>query len=138
MKKIILILIFVFAFFLLFFSAKPDSVTTDEGIHLFAGYTYITKGDFRLDSEHPPLLKEIGAAPLLFIRGIKAPLDGLWEKAGNFYYDSWQEARALAENFLFAVGNNTDKLVFWGRFPFIILTLLLGLVTYYWSKKIYG
>lgn len=137
-SKLILGLIFLFALALMIFSAKTDSITTDEGIHLLAGYTYIMKGDFRLDSEHPPLLKEIAAVSSLFIHNIKVPLDGLWDKAGEFYYDSWQETRALAENFLFAIGNDANKLVFWGRLPFIILTLILGFVTFRWSRKLYG
>lgn len=136
--KLILIVLFLFTFLTLISAAKQDSATTDEGIHLFAGYTYLTRNDFRLDTEHPPLLKEIAAVPLLFFRNIQLPIDGLWDKAGNFYYDSWQETRTLSENFLFSLGNNADKLIFWGRVPFILLTLLLGLATYYWSKKLYG
>lgn len=130
--------ILVFTFVLLAVVSKKDSQTTDEGIHLFAGYTYLTKNDFRLDPEHPPFLKEIAALPLLFISNLNAPIDGLWEKAGNFYYDSWEEARSMSESFLYSVGNNADKLLFWGRFPFVILTLLLGLFTYFWANRLYG
>ncbi len=139
--KVILIVLFLFTFLIMISAAKQNSSTTDESIHLFAGYTYITRNgphSFRLDPEHPPFLKEIAAVPLLFFHNIQIPIDGLWDKAGNFYYDSWQEARTLAENFLFSYGNDADKLVFWGRFPFIILALLLGLASYYWSKKLYG
>lgn len=136
--KFLLIGIFIFAFISMIISAKADSLTTDEGIHLFAGYTYLTKNDFRLDPEHPPLLKEISALPLLFYKDLKVPIDGLWDKAGNFYYDSWQEARLLSNNFLFDQGNDTAKIIFWGRFPFIILTLILGLITYLWAQNLYG
>ena len=143
MKKIkfpliILFCIFIFALALMVFSLRADSVTTDEGIHLFAGYTYIIRGDFRLDPEHPPLLKEIAALPLIFFKNLKVPLDGLWDKAANFYYDSWQETRILSQQFLFSLGNNAEKLIFWGRFPFIILTLVLGLAVYLWARKLYG
>ncbi|MCI0703893.1 MAG: phospholipid carrier-dependent glycosyltransferase [Planctomycetia bacterium] len=40
--------------------------TFDEPVHLAAGYSYWTTGNFRLNSEHPPLLKLFWAAPLLF------------------------------------------------------------------------
>lgn len=83
-------------------------------------------------------LKEIAAVPLLFFRDLKIPIDGLWEKAGNIYYDAWRETRTLAENFLFSSGNDASKIIFWGRFPFIILTLLLGFTVYYWAKRLYG
>ena len=104
MKKIsvkygLLLAIFIFSFVLIFLSAKKDSITTDEGVHLFAGYTYVTEKDFRLDPEHPPLLKELSAIPLLFFKDLKVNLDSHWEKAGNFYYDSWQEARILGDRF---------------------------------------
>lgn len=138
LAKLILIVLFIFVFLLMIGAAKQDSVTTDEGIHLLAGYTYITRYDFRLDPEHPPFLKEIAAVPLLFFEDLKIPIDGLWEKAGNIYYDAWRETRTMAEEFLFLSGNDANKIIFWGRLPFIILTLLLGFAVYYWAKKIYG
>ncbi len=138
LAKIFLVVLFLFAFLIMISAVKKDSVTTDEGIHLLAGYTYITRNDFRLDPEHPPFLKEVAAIPLLFFKDLKMPFDGLWEKAGNFYYDAWRETRTLAENFLFSSGNDATKILFWGRLPFIILTLLLGFAVYYWAKKLYG
>jgi 4-amino-4-deoxy-L-arabinose transferase-like glycosyltransferase len=38
--------------------------TTDETTHLGAGYSYLAAHDFRLNPEHPPLLKMIAALPL--------------------------------------------------------------------------
>lgn len=136
--NIILVFIFILAALSLIFSAKKNTVTTDEGIHLFAGYTYLVKKDFRLDPEHPPFLKELSAIPLVFMKNINLPNDNLWERAENIYYDCWQEARAMSEDFLFSLGNNLNKLIFWSRFPFIIISLLIGLITYYWSKNLYG
>ena len=143
MKKInlyylLLLGIVALAFILLIVISKSDSQTTDESVHLFAGYTYLTKNDFRLDPEHPPFLKEIAAIPLLFFKDLKAPIDGSYDKAGNFYYDSWKEARGLSENFFYSVGNNAEKLIVWGRFPFILLTLFLGIFTYFWANRLYG
>lgn len=134
-SKIILISIFAIAAILLIISSRLDSVTTDEGVHLFAGYTYLTQRDFRLDPEHPPLLKELGALPLLFQKNLNVSLGDLWNKADNFYYDSWREARALGD---YLIASNSEKIVFWGRFPFIILTLILGLAGFLWAKKLYG
>lgn len=120
------------------FSAKSDTLTTDEGVHLFAGYTYLTKGDFRLDPEHPPLIKELAALPLLFMKNLNVELGTLWSQSGNYYYDSWQEARILGEKFLFESGNNQEVIIFWGRFVGIVLTLILGWFAYFWAKKLYG
>jgi hypothetical protein len=41
------------------------SETIDEPTHLAAGYTYWTTHDYRLNPEHPPLLKLVAALPLL-------------------------------------------------------------------------
>ena len=137
-SNIILISIFVFAFLLLIYSAKADTSTTDESVHLFAGYTYLTRGDFRLDPEHPPILKEISALPILAISNLKTPIDGLWDRAGNFYYDSWKETRTMSDSFLYTLENDASKLLFLGRLPFIFLTLVLGLAVYYWTNKLHG
>ena len=42
-----------------------NSGTYDEPYHLAAAYTYLTRGDFRLGSEHPPLVKEFMGVALL-------------------------------------------------------------------------
>jgi len=134
-SNVLLVLIFLSSFLLLIFASKMDSVTTDEGVHLFAGFTYLTQRDFRLDPEHPPFLKELAAFPLLFQKKLNYQLGSLWDKAGNFYYDSWHEARALGD---YLVSQNSEKVIFWGRFPFIILTLILGAFGYFWANKLYG
>lgn len=41
------------------------SETIDEPTHLAAGYMYLTAHDYRLNPEHPPLLKMVAALPLL-------------------------------------------------------------------------
>lgn len=135
---ILLLTIFILAFSLMIFSGNSDSQTTDEAIHLFSGYTYLTQNNFRLDPEHPPFLKELGALPLLFFKNLNVSLGDLWDKAGNFYYDSWQETRTMGENFFYTLANNPAKLLFWGRLPFILLTLVLGYFGFLWAKKLYG
>jgi len=138
LSNIFLVLLFVFSFLLMIGSARSNSATTDEAVHLFAGYTYLTERDFRLDPEHPPLLKELAAASLLALKNLNLPIDGLWDKAENFYYDSWKEARTLGNNFLYDLGNDAAKFLFLGRLPFIFLTLVLGFAVYYWANKLYG
>src|ERR1043166_7013069 len=41
------------------------SVTSDETVHLSAGWSYLATHDFRLNPEHPPLLKMLAAAPIM-------------------------------------------------------------------------
>ena len=42
-----------------------ESQTWDEGIHLAAGYRYLTTGDSSFSPEHPPLGRALNALPLL-------------------------------------------------------------------------
>lgn len=50
---------------LAFNAARLSSATWDEPAHLAAGYSYLAWGDFRLNPEHPPLIKQLAALPLL-------------------------------------------------------------------------
>src|SRR5215831_13621769 len=49
----------------MFFALPKLSATADEVAHLPAGYTYWTTRDFRMNPEHPPLVKLLAALPLL-------------------------------------------------------------------------
>ena len=60
------------AFLILFFVQgvffiRANSQTFDEAAHLGAGYSYFTTGEFRLNSEHPPLIKQFQALPVLLV-----------------------------------------------------------------------
>src|SRR6267378_3468630 len=48
-------------------SILQESQTYDEAVHLTAGFSYLTTGDYRLNPEHPPFSKMLAALPLLFL-----------------------------------------------------------------------
>lgn len=119
--------------------AKLDSQTTDEGVHLSAGYTYITRDDFRFNPEHPPLVKVLAAIPLLFVKpNITPEMETYWNRSQNFLYDSWQENRDFGEALLYKAGNNPDQILFWARLPNVIITFLLGLTIFLLVRKYWG
>lgn len=64
--------------------------TFDEGAHLTAGYSYWSTGDFRLNPEHPPLLKLLWAAPLALSGSPPYP-----HEAGGTTGNHWHIANAL-------------------------------------------
>src|SRR5262245_29434129 len=71
MARNILTIVAVFALVAWFWNRgerflEANGPTFDEPVHLAAGYSYWTTGSFRLNSEHPPLLKLLWAAPLMF------------------------------------------------------------------------
>ncbi len=119
--------------------AQLDSQTTDEGVHLLAGYTYLTRHDFRFNPEHPPLVKILAALPLLALKPkLPTTFEAKWEHSSNFFYDSWEENRTLGEAFLYQSGNNPEQILFWARLPMVFLTLLLGLAIFLISYRHFG
>ncbi len=61
----VLILCAIFAASVISFS-RSTSATYDELAHLPAGYSYLRWHDYRLNPEHPPLIKKLAAWPLLW------------------------------------------------------------------------
>ncbi|MEK7629645.1 MAG: glycosyltransferase family 39 protein [Patescibacteria group bacterium] len=124
-------LIIISALALAIFSVKGDSVTTDESPHVTAGYSYLTQQDMRLNPEHPPLMKDIAAIPLLFEKinfdsehySWKTDINGQWTFGTHFLYES---------------GNNPDKIIFSARLAVMLIFLLLGIMVYIWTKERYG
>lgn len=114
------------------FSMKGDSATMDEIAHLPAGYSYLTQRDMRLNPEHPPLIKDLAAFPLLFIQGIKFP-SGIksWREDVN---GQWE----FGSHFLYKTGNPADKMLFWSRVPMVLVLLLLGFYLFWWTRELFG
>lgn len=105
-----------------------SSQTSDEAVHLAAGYSYLTTGDFRLNAEHPPLIKEIAALPLLPL-GLTFPGAVLWDVVGE-----WNIGRIFVhENRL-----RNDTVLFLGRLPILLLSVLLGIGIVCWGRRLYG
>lgn len=74
----------------------------DEGVHLVAGYSYWTTGNFRFNNEAPPFPKLLWAAPLalsdrsLFPHDVAtATDDNHWQVATAFLYGPGRDPQAL-------------------------------------------
>jgi hypothetical protein len=103
------------------------SATSDEPIHLVAGYSYWQTRDFRINPEHPPLAKLIASLPLL---AIKPALDTAGE--------DWKTSSQDRLGFTFLYSNDADRLLFWARIPMIALAALGGLITFLWTRDLFG
>ena len=137
-------------FLLAFFSARQDALTFDELAHIPAGYSYLTRQDYRLNPEHPPLAKDIAALPLLFLnllptgRQVNFPDDSqswLQEKEAP----AWWVQFDLGKEFLYRSGppggeasNDPRQIIFWSRLPMIFLLLALGAFLFFWARKLLG
>lgn len=118
-------------FVLMFFSSWNDSATMDELAHIPAGYSYLTQQDYRLNPEHPPLIKDLAALPLLYL-DLNFPTDvKAWKNDINGQWD-------MGRIFLYESGNDADKILRFSRFPIMILALIFGWLLFKWVRKLYG
>ena len=128
-QKFALIGIFLTSFLLMIFSGKTDSLTVDEKVHISAGYLHTWKGDYTFNTEHPPMLNDLAG---LFAKLAKPNVP---EIPANFNGgDQWE----YGDMFFYLSGNNVDKILFWARFPFILLTLGLVYLVFLWARALFG
>src|SRR5713226_9554801 len=67
-------------------STRQESQIYDEAVHLAAGFSYLTTGDYRLNPEHPPLSKMLAAVPLLFLKPHLPVEDASWKNGDALYF----------------------------------------------------
>jgi len=133
--KLIIAFIILFMAVVSFSLAWTDSLTFDEVAHIPAGYTYAKAHDYRLNPEHPPLLKVLSGIAVLPLRPNFDWNADFWTTSNNYgEYGQWDAGRYL----LHQAGNDTDWLVFWARVPVVIISLLFGLFLFFWGKKLGG
>jgi len=88
----------IIAFVVLAFgNITATSPVTDETVHLVAGYRYLTAHDYRLNPEHPPLLKMLAAIPLRSMT--------IWPDDGRVTADGSMTLGLLNEAWAMAVAN---------------------------------
>lgn len=104
-------------------------VYSDELAHIPAGYSYWETGDFRLNPEHPPLVKLLAGIPLLALQPT-LPLE----------HQSWNASAQweFGKKFLFESGQDADRILFFSRIPMVLVGLLGGIFVYLWAKELYG
>ena len=126
----VLLLAAAFLFPLVLMSGK--SATFDEVAHLPAGYSYLSTGIFKVNPQHPPLVKEICALPLLFL-DVKMPVDreALERNPIPLTYQ-W----GFGKQFLYS--QDADRLLFWGRIPAIALSAGLAALVMIWAGRLWG
>jgi len=110
-------------------SMRQLSATFDETTHLPSGYSYIAAGDFRLNPQHPPLIKLLSALPLLPLRPELNLDDPAWSQRPP---DEW------SFGYRFLYGNDADRLLFRGRLPNVLLSLLLAFYVFRWARDLFG
>src|SRR5262245_40513171 len=115
-------------------SSWQKSPTYDETVHSFAGYSYLRWGDYRVNPEHPTLVKMLAAAPLLTLNLDTARITpqerSVVQKDKNY---GW----VLAHRFVF-VDNDAETLFDHARWIMIFLAVSLAVCVVVWARQLYG
>lgn len=109
------------------FSIRRESLSWDEGDHIFAGYMSWKHADFGLNPEHPPLVKMVATVPLL-------PMALQEPKLQNRYFK--HEAYFDGRDLIF--GNDAEKITFRVRMAAMVFTVLLALVGFLTAHEMFG
>lgn len=109
------------------YTSRANSISWDEGHHLFDGYNILKQHDYGLNPEVPPLVKMIAAAPLLRMPLVVPPLQGRSEQT---------EAFLDGKDFVFH--NDADKLLFRARMAVSVFMIGLAICIFCAGYEMFG
>jgi len=106
-----------------------ESLTWDEGAHMYAGYRMWKNGDFGLNPEHPPLVKLLATLPVLHEKLWVSPLKGIFFKGEEYLGGrDWLEHN----------DGGSQRLVFRMRLAAATLAIALSLVIFFAAREWFG
>jgi hypothetical protein len=112
-------------------TVRQESLTWDEGDHIFAGYMSWKTHDFGLNPEHPPLMKLLGTFPLL-----RLPLKVPALQHRYFKDEAYNDGRELL--FGNAPNYSAESLTFRVRLAAGIVAILMGLLVFMAAQEMFG
>lgn len=133
----------------------------DEPVHIAAGYSYARHGDYRMNPEHPPLVKRIAALAIGPLDESAADLAQYWQSALANPGAEWLYAHELLYGMrpeaLARLGrpstdrvegtaavtradflNDAHRVATRARWMMVPFGVLLGLLIYLWSRELFG
>jgi len=112
------------------FFIRANSQTIDEAMHLAAGYSYLTKRDFRIEPQNPPLIKELLALPALVAYRLPFRPDPQdWRNADGYL---------IGRDLLYQSKPTADQILTLSRFPNLFLGGMLVTLTGWWAYRLWG
>ncbi len=112
-------------------TVRQESLTWDEGDHIFAGYMSWKTHDFGLNPEHPPLMKLLSTVPLL---GLPLKVPTLQHRffKDEAYYDGRELLFGNAPDY------SAESLTFRVRLAAGIVAILMGLLVFVAAREMFG
>ncbi len=126
-----LALICLGSFGLMIWASRTDSAIDDELAHIPAGYGYVHNLDYRLNPEHPPLVKALAMLPVLFLNPVYPTQNQAWTKEINGQWD-------MGTAFLYQSGNDANAIIRMARIMPILLTVLTIILVYLLARSLIG
>jgi hypothetical protein len=108
--------------------AVRHSVTFDENFHLPSGVLAASRGELRVSSVNPPLVKALAGAAAL-AAGARVPPDSALGSG---------EQGEVGIAFMRANENRYHRVFVAGRMVVVLLSTLLALVTWAWARRLWG
>ncbi|HZQ44820.1 MAG TPA: phospholipid carrier-dependent glycosyltransferase [Acidobacteriaceae bacterium] len=121
------VVLFPILFAELFFSVRQNSQTFDESAHIYAGYSYWTRGDFGINPEHPPVAKMLAAIPLLPLHLNAPPGAPIYSRAASAFGGQ-----------IFLYTHNADQMLLRARLAMSIFTFALALLILLGAREMFG
>jgi Dolichyl-phosphate-mannose-protein mannosyltransferase len=112
-------------------TVRQESLTWDEGDHIFAGYMSWKTHDFGLNPEHPPLMKLLSTVPLL---GLPLKVPTLQHRffKDEAYYDGRELLFGNAPEY------SAESLTLRVRLAAGIVAILMGLLVFVAAREMFG
>ncbi len=116
-------------------SVHGESVSWDEGDHLFSGYMSLRTHDYGLNPEHPPMAKMVAALPLLPLQLRVPPLQGRFFKT-----EAYLDGRELLfrNDPRYGGSYTAPQLIFRARLAMLIFPLTLALLVFLTAREMFG
>jgi 4-amino-4-deoxy-L-arabinose transferase-like glycosyltransferase len=106
-----------------------ESQIIDEAVHLSAGVSYWKTGDFRLNPEHPPLIKLMAALPLSLF-----PVKTFTDHPTWIAWNEWEYGDYFLYHNIFSV----QTMLMFGRIPLMLLSVAFGWWIFRASADLFG
>ncbi|MCX7661444.1 MAG: glycosyltransferase family 39 protein, partial [Candidatus Omnitrophica bacterium] len=130
-ESLLLVILLVIFLIQTILSMKEKSPVFDEIDYLPSSYSYVITGKLKVELVQPPLTRTLYGTPLLFLK-LRNPIE----------FKSWNkkivDPYEFGRDFFYNCGEDPERVLFFVRLISVLIGMLLGILVFLWSKKLYG